>query len=185
MRRTGEFAPPIANRVLIVAALLFHQGPAYATCENSATQGEAIRCLENRIKVLERRQAEDPKVPRKSVQLLSGAIVAWYPKNTSAIVSDQGKLTISVPEGWLICNGENGTPDLRDRFIFGTAEPVNIGAMGGKINHLHSGTTSNGINTNGPKKDHHHEGGVHHHTFTTESSEHLPPFVKLIYIMKK
>jgi hypothetical protein len=25
----------------------------------------------------------------------------------------------TVPEGWAICNGSNGTPDLRDRFVMG------------------------------------------------------------------
>jgi hypothetical protein len=42
----------------------------------------------------------------------SGAIVMW-----SGTVA-------SIPQGWLLCDGQNGTPDLRDRFIKGaTGEP--------------------------------------------------------------
>jgi hypothetical protein len=28
-----------------------------------------------------------------------------------------------IPEGWALCDGENGTPDLRDRFILSVAGP--------------------------------------------------------------
>lgn len=28
----------------------------------------------------------------------------------------------SIPPGWLLCNGSNGTPDLRDRFVIGAAQ---------------------------------------------------------------
>ena len=36
-----------------------------------------------------------------------------------------------IPTGWLLCNGENGTPDLRDRFIVGSGNSYNIGDTGG------------------------------------------------------
>jgi microcystin-dependent protein len=28
----------------------------------------------------------------------------------------------SIPSGWVLCNGSNGTPDLRDRFIIGATQ---------------------------------------------------------------
>lgn len=36
-----------------------------------------------------------------------------------------------IPEGWHICDGTNGTPDLRDRFIVGAGKGYNIGGNGG------------------------------------------------------
>ena len=39
--------------------------------------------------------------------LPKGVILAWY--------QDKSK----IPNGWALCNGQNGTPDLRDRFIYG------------------------------------------------------------------
>jgi hypothetical protein len=40
----------------------------------------------------------------------AGAIVMW-----------SGSVA-SIPSGWLLCNGSNGTPDLRDRFIIGARQ---------------------------------------------------------------
>ena len=36
-----------------------------------------------------------------------------------------------VPSGWHICDGTNGTPDLRDRFIVGAGNSYNPGSNGG------------------------------------------------------
>jgi microcystin-dependent protein len=40
----------------------------------------------------------------------------------------------SVPTGWALCNGSNGTPDLRDRFIVGAGNSYNPGNTGGANN---------------------------------------------------
>ena len=37
----------------------------------------------------------------------------------------------TVPTGWALCNGTNGTPDLRDRFIVGSGSSYAIGSTGG------------------------------------------------------
>lgn len=37
----------------------------------------------------------------------------------------------AIPTGWFLCNGQNGTPDLRDRFIVGAGTTYAIGATGG------------------------------------------------------
>lgn len=49
--------------------------------------------------------------------LPSGAIVMWA--------------NHEIPDGWAICNGENGTPDLRDRFVLSSGSK-NLGAVGGE-----------------------------------------------------
>jgi microcystin-dependent protein len=49
----------------------------------------------------------------------------------------------AVPEGWLLCDGENGTPDLRDRFIVGAGNSYAVGAAGGATTHNHGGVTGN------------------------------------------
>ena len=38
----------------------------------------------------------------------------------------------TAPSGWAICNGQNGTPDLRDRFIVGAGSAYSIGNTGGQ-----------------------------------------------------
>ncbi len=41
----------------------------------------------------------------------------------------------SIPDGWKLCNGQNGTPDLRDRFIAGAGGEYAVGATGGEKTH--------------------------------------------------
>lgn len=41
----------------------------------------------------------------------------------------------TVPSGWYLCNGSNGTPDLRDRFIVGSGGSYAIGDKGGEASH--------------------------------------------------
>lgn len=53
---------------------------------------------------------------------------------------------VSIPSGWLLCNGSNGTPDLRDRFIVGAGNTYGVGATGGSANavvvsHTHTATS--------------------------------------------
>ena len=37
----------------------------------------------------------------------------------------------NVPDGWLVCDGSNGTPDLRDRFVVGVSENFDLNSTGG------------------------------------------------------
>jgi len=37
----------------------------------------------------------------------------------------------SIPSGWVLCNGSNSTPDLRDRFVVGAGSTYAVGATGG------------------------------------------------------
>lgn len=46
-----------------------------------------------------------------------------------AIVLWHGPL-VDIPTGWLLCDGNNGTPDLRDRFVKGVGNSP--GATGGQ-----------------------------------------------------
>lgn len=51
----------------------------------------------------------------------------------------------SVPSGWYLCDGSNGTPDLRDRFIVGAGSTYSVAATGGStdaivVSHTHTAT---------------------------------------------
>lgn len=48
-------------------------------------------------------------------------------------------LLASIPSGWALCDGTQGTPDLRSTFIKGAAAGVNPGATGGAATHTHAG----------------------------------------------
>lgn len=55
--------------------------------------------------------------------LPSGCIVIWSGASTA------------IPDGWALCNGTNGTPDLRDRFVLGAGSTYAVGATGGEATH--------------------------------------------------
>ena len=51
----------------------------------------------------------------------------------------------AIPTGWALCNGSNGTPDLRSRFVIGAGSAYNVAATGGSADsvvplHSHSVT---------------------------------------------
>jgi hypothetical protein len=65
----------------------------------------------------------------------SGVIVMW-----------SGSIA-AIPSGWFLCNGGNGTPDLRDRFVGGAGGSFGVGATGGSadaivVAHSHSATST-------------------------------------------
>jgi len=64
---------------------------------------------------------------------------------TGAILMWSGSIA-TIPTGWLICDGTNGTPDLRSRFIVGAGSTYAVNATGGSadaivVAHTHTGTT--------------------------------------------
>jgi len=108
----------------------------------------------------------------------SGVILLWF----GAI--------IDIPAGWVICDGNNGTPNLQDRFLVGAGDTYNPDNTGGAVNHNHDFT-----------------GDGHSHTFgggvgiaggidvssntsadpaagTTDNGSSLPPYHALAHIMK-
>ena len=42
-----------------------------------------------------------------------------------------------IPSGWVLCNGENGTPDLRGKLIAGFSN-VSVGSIFGSASHSHT-----------------------------------------------
>lgn len=53
-------------------------------------------------------------IPRGIIAMWSGAVNA-------------------IPSGWLLCDGNNGTPNLKDRFIVGAGASYGVGATGGSV----------------------------------------------------
>jgi microcystin-dependent protein len=52
----------------------------------------------------------------------------------------------SIPSGYVLCNGSNGTPDLRNRFVVGAGSTYAVDATGGSadaivVSHTHTATS--------------------------------------------
>ena len=101
--------------------------------------------------------------------MIAGVIVMWYGNPAN------------IPSGWLVCDGTEGTVDLRDRFAAGassfdgvpktavTGAPL---ASGGSQIHSHEIVAGSGI-----------ADGTDYETETAQQY-HLPPFAAVYFIQK-
>lgn len=96
----------------------------------------------------------------------------------------------NIPKGWALCDGENGTPDLRDRFVAAAGNTYAVGDTGGLVQHNHSviGTCpihdiSGGtdIAAGEPKNN---RTLISNITGNTDNESLLPPYHGLLYIME-
>lgn len=64
---------------------------------------------------------------------------------TGVILMWSGSIA-TIPAGWVLCDGNNSTPDLRNRFIVGAGSTYSVAGTGGSadaivVSHTHTGTT--------------------------------------------
>ena len=92
------------------------------------SSGASIQTLDNLYPILQNAPTSAPAIP-------SGGIILWSGS------------TGSVPSGWYLCDGTNGTPDLRNSFIVGAGNTYAVGATGGTadaivVSHTHTATST-------------------------------------------
>jgi len=105
--------------------------------------GSTLQTLDNLYPILQNAPATTPTLP-------SGAILLW-----------SGSIG-SIPSGYVLCDGTNSTPDLRDRFIVAAGNNYSVGQTGGSadaivVNHTHTATVT----------DPGHQHNSQHSTFLT------------------
>lgn len=96
-----------------------------------------------------------------------GTALGWGGSTGSiptGVICMWGGLLANIPTGWVLCDGTNGTPDLRSQFIKGSAAGVNPGVTGGAATHTHTNGTlaTDNANTTVSVNDH----ASHTHTYT-------------------
>ncbi len=77
----------------------------------------------------------------------SGATPTWASPFPSGMIVLWSGATDAIPTGWVLCNGSNSTPDLRNRFVVGAGDTYSVNATGGSADatiptHTHSATSS-------------------------------------------
>ena len=114
-------------------------GYSYKFVIQSAT-ATSIQTLDNLYPILQNAPAVSSAIP-------SGGIILWSGS------------TGSVPSGWYLCDGTNGTPDLRNSFIVGAGNTYAVGATGGTadaivVSHTHTATVTDPGHSHGiPRKN--------------------------------
>ena len=159
--------------------------------------------------------AEDAPMPRQKLSSVAYALRAAYAEAApvqipSGVIVMWSGAVDAVPNGWLLCNGKNGTPDLTDRFIVGAGGGYAVGLRGGSASntisdHAHtiandSPPTSNaspsvvGVDQDGNNpwvtQDHNHTVNAHNHGGGTgpggsTTLDNRPPYYALAFIMKQ
>jgi hypothetical protein len=97
-----------------------------------------------------------------------------------------------IPAGWTLCDGRRTpsgqpTPDLRGRFVLGAdTTAADAGQSGGSATHVHEAQAGPGRGSRGTEEDDVFSVSTsgHSHPVTVQPGDSLPPYVKLIYIMK-
>lgn len=89
-------------------------------------------------------QLDDAQIPLLAIDQLE-ELLARLLMPVGCIVMWSGSMT-AVPEGWKLCNGTDGTPNLEDRFIRCAATPDQQGTIGGSTTHVHTATIAAGGN---------------------------------------
>lgn len=96
-----------------------------------------IQTLDNLYGILQTAPSSAPTVPSGCILLWSGA-------------------SGSIPSGYYLCNGQNGTPDLRNRFIVGAGDTYAVNDTGGSadaivVTHTHTATSTSVVTDPGHK----------------------------------
>ena len=101
--------------------------------------------------------------------ILAMSTAATSPFSSGMILIWSGSIgqISSIAGGWVLCDGSNGTPDLRDRFVIGAGNAYSVAQTGGSANavvvshthtatsvvtdpgHFHSGASNDNIFTGG------------------------------------
>ncbi len=98
--------------------------PAIFRADGGIQGSGGIQVINNNAQVLASRltgalPALDGSALTGIVSFVSGMIIIWSGAQNA------------IPSGWVLCNGSNSTPDLRDRFVVGAGNSYSVGATGG------------------------------------------------------
>ena len=113
-----------------------------------ATSGQTIRTEQHNPPLEDIAQALTDSLPRSGVAPMTGnlpmggrKVTNMAPATAAGDAVNFGQLAgmivmwsgavASIPAGWSLCDGTNGTPDLRGRFIVGAGGSYAVGATGG------------------------------------------------------
>lgn len=123
------------------------------------------------------------------------ALSAWYSASGSYELDGENYIgmyeSLTPPSGWSLCNGSNGTPDMRDRFVLVPFTDAPGGAAGSNWVSCTSVTDSQGTHRHYSRqcnscdnyfRRHSDYLGDHTHTMN-HSAAWLPPYYALAFIM--
>jgi len=128
---TGAFSTLAATSLTLSTALAIAQGGTGQTTAANAINALVPSQTGNSGKAL----------------VTNGTTVSWGAAFVTGMIMIWSGSIATIPSGWVICDGNNSTPDLRDKFIIGAGSTYAVAATGGSANaivvsHFHTATSS-------------------------------------------
>lgn len=102
-------------------------------------------------------ELDDDQIPASKIAGLI-ALIRLHAVDFGMIMLWSGNV-VDIPVGWALCDGTDGTPDFRGKFIVGAGGAYSPGDTGGAATHTHANTVEN-------TGDHTHAITVDNHTLT-------------------
>lgn len=146
--------------------------------DNADKIDAGVQTLDSRVDALETQMA--------SVLTRLGVVEGWFPPGV--VVGWHGLLA-DCPAGWKVCDGVDGRPDMRDKFLVGTGPSHGHQSTGGAASrtvqstlngqHAHAGQTKDTVLSVGQMPSHSHaawtdEQGYHTHGVDAGNSVDSP-----------
>lgn len=114
----------------------------------------------------------------------SGVIIMWH------------GLIVNIPSGYVLCNGANSTPDLREKFLRGSPNATEAGGTGGADTHTlaineipsHSHWIRSGYDPGSAESSQQASSNQNSVATTatggSEAHNNMPSYYQILYIMK-
>lgn len=132
---------------------------------------------------------DEQLLPRQKIASVPYAMSTYSdepPFPAGGIIMWSGEIG-NIPEGWALCDGTNGTPDLRERFVLGAGGNYGPGQKGGSNSHTHSldsSLTVSGTTSESGSHKHLTSIGFDHDSFYG-SVDHLDSFGSIVVNSKR
>ena len=125
----------LQNNINVITQLVNSQNATIAEqAQQIASLINSFNNLDNTVNSFNSRLLSiEGRVMTLEIGIAMGIIVIW------------SGLVTSIPISWQLCDGTNGTPDLRNRFVVSAGSAYSVNSTGGSLNHIHTAEGSTGF----------------------------------------
>lgn len=151
--------PPISDSIVAADSGTYASSmavfTAYQSVQNTVTvfKEEITTAVDASLTSVDNTLAEAIKRVDEKLESINAIIATYVPRG---IITLWSGVVAAIPSGWALCNGQNGTPYLMNRFIVGAGNWYEPHATGGNDVHSHTTTVAGTTLTSSQMPSHAH-----------------------------